>query len=82
MLKFYAGPVLGLDDYIIFDSDIIWFKNISFIAGRNETTNNTAYYYASSNQYHPSYISTTNRISNTGMFAGDVWRSGKYQYLY
>ena len=81
LLKFYAGPILGLEDYVIFDSDIIWFKNTSFIAGKNETTNNTAYYYASSNQYHPSYISTTNRISNTGMFNGNVWRSGVCHHL-
>ena len=44
-----------------------------FIAGRNETTYyNTPYYYASSNQFHPAYIATTNHISNTGIFNDDV----------
>lgn len=34
LLKLYAGRVLNLNDYILLDSDLIWFRNVSLYAGR------------------------------------------------
>ena len=76
LLKFYAGKVLGLGDYILLDSDIMWFKNTSFLnesgvhSSDGTTTKLPRYYYASSNQYHPAYMATLKRISGLDVFKG------------
>ena len=79
LLKFYAGNVLEIGDYVLLDSDIIWFKDTKFI---NETiTINgkeiTKYYYASSSQYHPPYMATLKKISGVDLLKSpDTHRSG------
>jgi hypothetical protein len=79
LLKFYAGKVLGLGDFVLLDSDIMWFKDTKFI---NETfmhngTLTTRYYYASSSQYHPPYIATLKKISGVDLYKSpDTHRSG------
>lgn len=74
LLKFYAGPVLGLTDYVLLDSDLVFFKNITFI---NETNNGlTRYNYASSSQYHGPYMATLTRISGVGVYDNGTYRSG------
>lgn len=79
LLKFYAGRVLGLGDYVLLDSDIVWFKDTRFI---NETVvhngvNTTRFYYASSSQYHAPYMATLKRISGMDLFKSpDTHRSG------
>jgi hypothetical protein len=75
LLKFYAGRVLGLNDYLLMDSDIVWFRNVSFI---NQTidNNSTKYNYASSTQYHPPYVATLRRITGLNLFESKIYRSG------
>jgi hypothetical protein len=76
LLKLYAGKVLGLGDYVILDSDLVWFQNVTFY---NSTKNGfRSYNYASSGQHHGSYMATMKRISGFEMFEGkdDVFRSG------
>lgn len=76
LLKMYAGKVLQLGDYVLLDSDIVWFKDTKFI---NETIddNLTRYYYACSSQYHPAYIATLKRISGVELYHNpDMHRSG------
>lgn len=72
ILKVYAGKVLGLQDFILMDSDVVWFKPIKFLS--QDTSNVTingrrvpAYYYTTSNQYHPAYFSTMRKIANLGL---------------
>lgn len=60
VVKLYAGKVLGLRDYVLLDSDIIWFREVPFIA--RIAGNYTAYYYATSRQYQAAYISSSRRI--------------------
>lgn len=45
LLKFYAGKVLSLNDFVLLDSDVIWFKDIPFIAACNATLK--SFYYTS-----------------------------------
>lgn len=78
LLKFYAGKVLNIGDYVLLDSDIVWFKDTHFI---NESIihngqNITRYYYASSSQYHAPYMATLKRISGQDLFKADTHRSG------
>lgn len=77
LLKFYAGRVLKLGDFVLLDSDVVFFRNISFV---NATSPGgvTRYNYASSSQYHPAYMATLTRISGVGLFetGKDVHRSG------
>lgn len=78
LLKMYAGRVLGLDDFVIIDSDLIWFQNVTFL---NKTLPNgvKVYNYASSGQYHANYVATLRKISGIDMFEppkNDVYRSG------
>eukprot|EP01038_Epipyxis_sp_PR26KG_P004065 gene4065-5809_t len=84
LLKFYAGKVLAINDYVLLDSDIVWFKNISFVNvssvfSPNLNITTAKYYYASSNQYHPAYMATLKRISGVDLYKNgkqDVFRSG------
>lgn len=80
LLKFYAGKVLNIGDYVLLDSDIVWFKDTHFI---NETIlhdgkNITRYYYASSSQYHAPYMATLKKISGQDLYKSPdgVHRSG------
>lgn len=78
LLKFYAGKVLNIGDYVLLDSDIVWFKDTHFI---NESIihngqNITRYYYASSSQYHAPYMATLKRISGQDLIKADTHRSG------
>jgi len=78
LLKFYARKVLNIGDYVLLDSDIVWFKDTHFI---NETVihngqNLTRYYYASSSQYHAPYMATLKRISGLDLFKSETHRSG------
>jgi hypothetical protein len=63
LLKFYAGKVIGLKNYVILDSDIVWFKDVKFI---NNSLTNT-YNYASSSQYHTAYMATLKKISGVDL---------------
>ena len=63
LLKFYAGKVIGLEDYILLDSDVMWFRDVKFVAVCNSTSR--SYYYASSNQYHPPYVASLSRIAGS-----------------
>jgi cyclophilin family peptidyl-prolyl cis-trans isomerase len=79
LLKFYAGRVLNLGDYVLLDSDIIWFKDTKFI-NETHTVNGkevTRYYYASSSQYHAPYMATLKKISGVDLYKSpDTHRSG------
>lgn len=57
LLKLYAGIVLKLEDFVLLDSDIVWYKEVRFI---NKTS--SSYFYAYSSQYHPSYRSSMRLI--------------------
>jgi hypothetical protein len=76
LLKFYAGKILNISDYVLLDSDIVFFKDIRLI---NETTKDgIRYNYASSNQYHPSYMATLTKISGVDIYKSkdNIYRSG------
>ena len=79
LLKFYAGKVLGLGDFILLDSDCVWFKDIRFISACNST--HKSFYYASSCQYHPSYMNTIGPISGVGPMDSKVHRSGIVHHM-
>ena len=79
LLKFYAGRVLGLGDFILLDSDCIWFNDRRFIASCNST--HKSFYYASSCQYHPSYMNTIGPISGVGPIDQKVHRSGIVHHM-
>jgi len=79
LLKFYAGKILDLGDFVLLDSDIIWFKTTKFINETITINGNEAhrYYYASSSQYHPPYMATLKRISGFDLYKSpDTHRSG------
>ena len=82
LLKFYAGRVLGIGDFVLLDSDIVWFRNVSFVNATNEDGVPTRYNYATSNQYHGPYVATLRRISGLDLFKGkDVHRSGIVHHM-
>jgi hypothetical protein len=73
LLKLHAGKVLDLADFVLLDSDVVWYRDVKFIAkdfADNNGSNGDAaaapslrtYYYATSTQYHPSYISSMKNI--------------------
>ena len=49
----FAADILGISDYLIMDSDTVWFKEIYF-----KTPHAGKYYYAYSSNKHPSYEAT------------------------
>lgn len=89
LLKLYAGRVLGLNDFVLLDSDIVWFKDIKLVAGpviakpgsaSNYTGNR--YYYTTSSQYHGAYLATLPRISGVPLLPDQpVWRSGVVHHM-
>lgn len=83
LLKLYAGRVLGLDDFLLLDSDLIWFRNVTFL---NSTDNggNKKYNYASSGQYNANYYSSLRKIGGVDMYEwpkDDVFRSGIVHHM-
>lgn len=84
LLKFYAAKILDLGDFVLLDSDIVFFKNITLI---NSTTPNAdgmlRYNYASSSQYHPSYMATLTKISGVDLYKSPdgVYRSGIVHHM-
>ena len=82
LLKFYAGRVLSIGDYVLLDSDIVWFRNVSFVNATDVDGVPTRYNYATSNQYHGPYVATLKRISGLDLFKGkDVHRSGIVHHM-
>jgi hypothetical protein len=87
LLKLYAGRVLHLQDFVLLDSDVMWFRDVRFVNGSfvHPVTHlpYTRYNYASSGQYHRPYFSTLTRIAGVEMFdfTGDVFRSGITHHL-
>jgi hypothetical protein len=109
LLKLYAGEALNLHDFVLLDSDVIWFQNIRFYNNTNraevwdglhassnrrlegtgasetgKTKLSVRYNYASSGQYHPSYMSTLKTIAKLEYFEpapGDVFRSGIVHHM-
>lgn len=66
LLKLYAGRVIGLEDYLVLDADVFWFNKVNFI---NETIGNmTRYNYASSSQYHQSYMASIGKLSGDEIY--------------
>ena len=61
LIKLYAGEVLGLEDYVVLDSDLCWFKPIRFIANQNGSLR--TYFYTPSNQKHSPYYFTMKNIA-------------------
>jgi hypothetical protein len=81
ILKIYAGVVLNLDDYVLLDSDLVWFKDVTFIKSWSKTGQRT-YYYATSNQYHPPYIASLKRIAGIGLLPNQKFhRSGIVHHM-
>ena len=79
LLKLYSGKVLELHDFVLLDSDIVWFKDVTFVATCTSTAR--SYYYASSSQYHPSYMAILEKISGYGPVNASLHRSGTvYHY--
>jgi len=82
LLKMYAGRVLHLQDYVLLDSDLVWNRDVYFISDEQQpssvATNISRYYYATSTQYHPSYVSTVKKIAGLDMYNSkkERFRSG------
>ena len=83
LLKFYAGRVFGLNDYVLLDSDLVWFKDLELIAPHSTFGHSSnTYYYATSNQYHRSYIATLSRISGLPLHNHQpMFRSGIVHHM-
>ena len=83
LIKMYAGQVLGLDDYVILDSDLVWMRNVSFIAEVQSedaaTTGIYRYLYATSWQYYPSYHSTTKIMTGLTPFKEGPGKNAKFK---
>lgn len=81
LIKLHAGRVLNLEDYLLLDSDLVWFRNVTFI-NHTDSQGITKYNYASSSQYHPPYMATLKRIAGVDIFDSsknggeNVFRSG------
>lgn len=85
ILKLYAGKICKLDDFVLLDSDIIWFKDIKFIKEHVSSSSvpeqlvtpyskpyaGNKYYYTASRQYHPAYIATLAPISGVPLYDFD-----------
>ena len=76
LLKLYSGKVLDLHDFVLLDSDIVWFKDVAFVATCSATAK--SYYYASSSQYHVSYMAILEKISGYGPVNSTIHRSGAH----
>ena len=70
ILKLYSGYVLKIQDFILLDSDVVWFHDLKF------AHNSTSYYYTTSSQYHPAYYSSMRKILNIGLPDQPYHRSG------
>ena len=89
ILKLYAGEVLGIDDYVILDSDLIWMQNVSFISPNQSASASTTgvytYQYATSWQYYPSYHATSKKIMGLEMYKepgkGKRFKSGIVHHM-
>ena len=87
LLKLYAGKVLEIEDFVLLDSDIIWYKDIKFIADDQNGVEPPLrkYLYTSSTQYHPSYISTMKTILGISPLVGEhkpgSYKSGVVHHL-
>ena len=57
VVKIYAGEFLGIDDFIVLDSDLVFFKDIKL---KNDSMGR--YNYAYSSQWHASYRATMRLI--------------------
>lgn len=83
LLKLYSGRVLNLDDFVLVDSDVIWYKDVKLIAENTKPLR--TFYYASSTQYHPSYVSTMRNIAGVTPVKGEerpgVFKSGVVHHL-
>jgi hypothetical protein len=78
LLKLTAGRVLNLTDYVIVDSDVVFYRDVTFIAhparsGVDEC--GAAYHYAYSRENHKTY-STTNHLLTGGIVKWDNDISG------
>eukprot|EP01031_Cornospumella_fuschlensis_P034688 gene34688-42005_t len=75
-----SGSVLDLEDYVLLDSDLIWFRNVTFINATKDGV--TTYNYVSSSQYHPPYMSTLRKIAGVDLYpAPKVFRSGIVHHM-
>lgn len=83
LLKLYAGTVLGLDDYLLLDSDLIWFRNVRFL-NRTLADGTKSYNYASSGQWNPNYRATLQKIGGVPAYdwpEKQVFRSGIVHHM-
>jgi hypothetical protein len=77
-VQVYAGKVLGLDDFVLLDSDLIWFRDVQFVASpsTNHSSKIRAYYYTTSNQFHRPYYECMKRVLGFGLPEHKTHRSG------
>jgi Family of unknown function (DUF6492) len=82
VLKLYAGKVLRLHDFVLLDSDIVWFRNVSFVKDPQVEYKNRTYLYATSNQYHGAYIACLKRIAGVDLLKHQKFhRSGIVHHM-
>jgi hypothetical protein len=90
LLKFYAGRVLNIGDYVLLDSDIIWFRNVSLVNETKTITEAdgvvkkvTKFNYATSSQYHAPYMASLKRISGMEIYEAPdkIHRSGIVHHM-
>jgi hypothetical protein len=83
LLKLYAGKVLGLEDFLLLDSDLIWFQNVRFL-NRTLADGTKSYNYASSGQWNLNYRATLQKIGGVPAYdwpANQVFRSGIVHHM-
>lgn len=83
LLKLYAGTVLGLDDFLVLDSDLIWFRNVNFV-NKTLPDGSKSYNYASSGQWNPNYRATLQKIGGVPAYdwpEKEVFRSGIVHHM-
>ena len=68
VVKVYAGDFLGLENFVVLDSDLVFFKDIKL---KNDS--NGRYNYAYSSQWHASYRATMKLILDIGHTPGPYY---------
>lgn len=82
VMKLTAGQVLRLEDYVLLDADVIWFRDITFINSSSSDGLLRRFNYASSSQYHPPYMATLRRIAGVDLLpAPKVFRGGVVHHM-
>jgi len=82
LLKMYAGRVIpGLLDYLVVDADVVWFKELTMIAGRGDDGRPSRFYYDTAAQHVAPYFQQINRLTGGQVHRVDRALSGVSHHM-